>query len=112
MDLTATMTIEIVTVHAAMPSLTLLPADMPADLPDYAEWPPPAGKRVIYKFGETGYAVCSDCITDPGQVDETREYVRDEYPGTWEDERLAQVDPWDNGGWECTSCERRGSSLR
>jgi hypothetical protein len=44
--------------------------DWPAHLPRTGcEWPPPPGKRIMYKVGAHGDAICSDCIKDNAVAD-------------------------------------------
>lgn len=91
MSLTAGMRIEIATVYAAVAV-----SSRPAALPDDADWPPPEGKRVIYKIGAGGGALCSECIQDDERVTETRrEYGIDT--------KIRQVPRGENTGWHCTA---------
>lgn len=86
----------------------LLATGRPGDLPAGADWPP-AGRRVIYTFPETGLAVCSECITDPEKVDTVRRdaYADDDFDGGG----LARISRLENEYWYCSHCEQKGSRL-
>lgn len=108
MDLSKTMTISVTTSYVTTP----LAGDCPADLPAGTSWPPPDGTIIMYTFGDTGIAVCSDCVTDPAKVRSVRRYYDVSITASI---ALRPSPRRDNRYYDCTvrepRCGQRGSRL-
>lgn len=70
MDLSKTMTISVTASYVTTP----LAGDRPDALPGDAVWPPPDGTIIMYTFGDTGIAVCSECVIYPDRITSVRRY--------------------------------------
>lgn len=108
MDLTKTMTIEVVTVYAAVA------AGRPPYLTPQTAWPPEPGRVIMYGFEDkwgdlSGYALCSGCVAVDEVLAKRRRLVMDRYSGA--PGSLRQIPLSSNGGWYCEECDQKGDRL-
>jgi hypothetical protein len=76
--------------------------DWPTHLPRIGcEWPPPAGKRIMYKVGAHGDAICSDCIRLDTVADT---FIRGR--------SVVQAGRTRNQDWKCSARPSGGHSYR